>query len=658
MHQILKHLRKVLTPNAAGGSTDWELLERFAVARDESAFEVLLWRHHRMVLSVCSRILADSNDVEDAFQASFLVLARKAKTIQRSGSLSSWLYGVARRVALEGCRSSPILQPALLPPESQGPDPCDELIRRELRGVFDMELGRLPEKYRAPVVLCYLEGMTYEQAGQQLGCSRGTVSTRLTRARELLRVRLTNRGLALPVGVLAAWLCEQAASAATPVPLVVNTCKAALLLSAGKPVAAALSPKVAALCEGVIQAMFVTKLKIAAAVLCVVAMLGAGVGAWLGGNSTLAAATESVENETPVTPPQKGQRKSDHEAIQGTWKVVSCELGGQKVDTEDFSMVITGDKIVIKDEGSTKQFTYTLDPDKKPKHIDWVPAFGVNKGNIVQGIYRLNGDNLVFCTNGSQETSRPSEFKTMAGRQVSLLVLQRDKPPQGGDRSSKGPVLNELLDDLAFAARWEKRWLDEIAEQPKRPEFDMGKWEVDLNEVHRNPRFKETCILCHQQKNVHKAPDLDKLIIKQFGDLALIRLPKKKGRAADAEFLRRLCLDVLGRTPTPLEMHYFLRDTDPEKHRRVAERLLMQEGSPFVLFKVKPQADRLTRAEEYIKKQLGKKQLSPAERRLMQMMLEFADREQTRHPDRADVLRMWMEFFSTPAAEPRKLEKR
>src|SRR4051794_38375886 len=101
IQQLLNRLRMILAPHGENGASDWELLERFAASQDQTAFEVLVWRYHRMVLSVCSRILADSNDVEDAFQATFLVLARKAGKIRRTGSLSSWLFGVARRVALE-----------------------------------------------------------------------------------------------------------------------------------------------------------------------------------------------------------------------------------------------------------------------------------------------------------------------------------------------------------------------------------------------------------------------------------------------------------------------------------------------------------------------------------------------------------------------------
>ena len=188
------------------------------------------------------------------------------------------------------------------------------------------------------------------------------------------------------------------------------------------------------------------------------------------------------------------------------------------------------------------------------------------------------------------------------------------------------------------------------------PHF-KGKWEVDLNEVHRNPAFKNTCVLCHQQKKIVKAPDLDKLILKRFGDLAIIRLPKKKGPTEDAEFLRRLCLDVLGRAPTPLEMHYFLKDSSPDKHRQVAERLLTQEGSPFVVVKVKSAAGRTACAEEFIKKQLRKDKLTPAERQLIQKVLEFMDREQTQSFERRDLMRLWTEYFGAPATEPRKLKQ-
>ncbi|HEV3081168.1 MAG TPA: sigma-70 family RNA polymerase sigma factor, partial [Gemmataceae bacterium] len=225
-----------------------------------------------MVLGVCSRTLSDANDVEDAFQATFLVLARKGRSIRKRGSLSSWLFGVARRVALETSRGNRRLQPCRAPLPSSYPEPADELMHQELRGIFDEELGRLPKKYRAPVVLCYLDGMTYEEAGRHLGCSKGTISTRLTRARELLRARLAGRGLAVTAGSLAAWLCENAASVGRANSLVLPTIQAAASMAAGKAVApGTISYKVAALAEGVAKAMFITKLK---ALIAVAVLLG------------------------------------------------------------------------------------------------------------------------------------------------------------------------------------------------------------------------------------------------------------------------------------------------------------------------------------------------------------------------------------------------
>src|SRR5262249_38942178 len=163
-----------------------------------------------------------------------------------------------------------------------------------------------------------------EQAGQQLGCSKGTVSTRLARARALLKVRLTNRGLALSAGALAVWLCEQSAAAGTPGPLVASTCKVAALVAAGKSASATLSPKVPALCEGVIHAMFISKLKFAAGILCLVVMLGAGLGTWTSGWQTQAAAGQSGQGKSLL--PDRPLHDSD--AIQGAWKVVSCQMDG------------------------------------------------------------------------------------------------------------------------------------------------------------------------------------------------------------------------------------------------------------------------------------------------------------------------------------------
>jgi RNA polymerase sigma factor (sigma-70 family) len=279
---VLQHLRRVLARAPGPEVGDAELLERFVRWGDQAAFELLVWRHQRMVLGVCRRVLGNLHDAEDAFQATFLVLARKAASIGNRQALAGWLHRVASRVARHA-RSRAARQPRAA---AQGADldclPCPrepgaELLAGELGAVLDEELGRLPEHYRVPLVLCYLEGKTYEEAARQLRCPKGTVSGRLTRARHMLKARLTRREVGLGAGLLAAGLCEHAASAAVPAALVAATVKAALLVASGRAAAVATSPEVAALAEGVLRSMLFHKVKFVSVLLAaLVACVGAG----------------------------------------------------------------------------------------------------------------------------------------------------------------------------------------------------------------------------------------------------------------------------------------------------------------------------------------------------------------------------------------------
>jgi RNA polymerase sigma factor (sigma-70 family) len=208
MKSVNKALRRTLLKSASAAAlTDGELLTRFIASGDQSAFEEVMRRHGPMVLRVCRRVLHHAQDAEDAFQAAFLVLARKAPTIVRHELLANWLYGVAYRTALNAKKRRALRQATVAPQLEQdflGATAAGDAGERELRSLLDDELKRLPEKFRASIVLCYLEGKSNEQAAKQLRCEIAAVQKRLSRARELLRKRLARRGVTMSVGTLAA----------------------------------------------------------------------------------------------------------------------------------------------------------------------------------------------------------------------------------------------------------------------------------------------------------------------------------------------------------------------------------------------------------------------------------------------------------------------
>jgi RNA polymerase sigma factor (sigma-70 family) len=184
-------------------TTDRDLLDRFARHGDQQAFAALVRRHGPSVLGVCRRVLRDPHAAEDAFQATFLVLARKAHTIAQPEALGSWLYGVALRVACKARAALTRPSPALLPdPVADAPDPSAGVASEELRLILDEELCRMPDRDRTLIVLVYLEGRTHDEAARAIGCPLGSMAWRLARARDDLRRRLARRGVGLAVGAL------------------------------------------------------------------------------------------------------------------------------------------------------------------------------------------------------------------------------------------------------------------------------------------------------------------------------------------------------------------------------------------------------------------------------------------------------------------------
>jgi RNA polymerase sigma factor (sigma-70 family) len=298
LHTLFRHLQRLAAP-AAGGLTDAQLLERFVADRDEAAFEVLVWRHGPLVYNVCRRVLSRPDDVEDAFQATFLALVRKAASIRARAAVGGWLYQVAHRVALRARAARRYTDPY---PDADvaAPEAEDGFLWQDLRPVLDEEVQRLPAKYRDAVVLCYLAGHTTEEAARQLGCPRGTVLSRLAAARERLRKRLTQRGVALSAGALAVWLTQEGASATVPALLTGSTMRAATEFASGKAVAGVVSARAVTLMEGALRSMFLAKLKTTAAVGILATMTGLGIGLWGGRPAT--ADTPDRQREDVVRP--------------------------------------------------------------------------------------------------------------------------------------------------------------------------------------------------------------------------------------------------------------------------------------------------------------------------------------------------------------------
>jgi RNA polymerase sigma factor (sigma-70 family) len=252
---------------------DADLLARFLATGDAAAFELIVRRHQRLVLGVCIRILRDTHDAEDAFQAVFLVLARKARTIARRENLTAWLYKVAYRCALtaRAARTRRIGRERSLAAAGDIVGPGHNVHpseQREMSAILDEELSRLPERFRAPTILCYIAGKTVDEAAVQLGCPRGTVASRLARARERLRIRLAGRGVTLPATLTALALAGTASADAAPA-LIASTIQIMKLEAAG----GAISAHAVVLAERVLRIMFLRKLLVGAAVLAACAVI-------------------------------------------------------------------------------------------------------------------------------------------------------------------------------------------------------------------------------------------------------------------------------------------------------------------------------------------------------------------------------------------------
>jgi RNA polymerase sigma factor (sigma-70 family) len=314
---FLRRLTRGMAAETLRDQCDERLVERLLAGRDEAAFEAIVRRHGPMVFRACWRVLRQEQDTEDAFQATFLILARQLHTVRKHASLASWLHGTAHRVALKARargatrrRHEQNARAEKFPPE--------EMPWGELRAVLDAELDRLPEKWRTPLILCYLEGHTQDEAAGQLGWSQRTLRRRLEEARAVLGRRLAGRGVIWTAALAAVLLSECTTPAALPPGLVGSTAEAAASAATGPAAATAVvSERVAALTEGVLKTMSTSKLKTATAALVLLAAVAVGAGGLL-------YHTQAAEPQQPA--------KADKPAAEGgkaAPKPIVVEDGGQ-----------------------------------------------------------------------------------------------------------------------------------------------------------------------------------------------------------------------------------------------------------------------------------------------------------------------------------------
>jgi RNA polymerase sigma factor (sigma-70 family) len=320
LSKVIRRLHTALEKQDLAGTLDAELLSRYVERRDETAFEALVRRHGPMVFGVCRRVLHNSHDAEDALQATFLILVRKAPAIESPGMIGNWLYGVAYRTALHA-------RDAAAKRRAKEAEMVHRTVKSdgtwaELRLVLDQELERLPEKYRVVLVLCDLEGKNRRETARQLGLPEGTVASRLATARKLLAKRLAHHGFAFSGGVLAAMLTKNAA-ACLPPSVLTSTIKSASLLAAGQSVAGVISSNVTTMADGGLKTMLLMKLKSLIMLLATVTALTTGLGAFtyygFAQQAVNRNATEARQLAAEVPASGAARSPDDHQSVHYCW---------------------------------------------------------------------------------------------------------------------------------------------------------------------------------------------------------------------------------------------------------------------------------------------------------------------------------------------------
>ena len=454
----IRHLRGKLALHSRNEESDEQLLLDFTGRRDESAFAVLVRRHGPMVLHVCRRVLGHHQDAEDAFQATFLVLARNAAMLRNKTTLASFLHGTAYRTAMKAKQTAARRRKyEKQTPARPSADPAEELSWREVQAILDEEIDQLPETYRSVFVLCHLEGLSREETAQRLGLKEGTVSSRLTTARKRLSQQLARRGVELAAVLAALGLATQSATA-LPIELMATTIKAALAAAAGEKLAGLVSASVVQLVKSATAAIAVNKAKIAVVLLLTASMLaGASVWAYRG-----LAPNGLMPSALPAEPPAAKTEDKPKAASPQRKAAKTVEIQGRVLDPDGKPKA--GAKILLlHEDGNVRQLgvsradgSFSVEP-KEPKNSSWLLA-------------QSDGFGIDFINLARDKPTKPVELHLVRDHAIHGRVVNTEGKPVRGVRVAIEDLFIYADNSLkSFLVAWKKRRF-----QSEIPELQSG----------------------------------------------------------------------------------------------------------------------------------------------------------------------------------------